>query len=173
MRRSIRIPRILRIIEIDNLKITVIFNNGEYRLLDFTKILKKLKITENSIAGILHDPVEFKKVKLENNTLSWSNVELYITGKDKSKIRVPFEIGADILYKLSEPDFKHDKFRLGDLIKTARVKSGLTQQELALMSGTSRFYISKLENYKSDIELYTLQRIVEAGLHKELRIQIR
>lgn len=173
MRRSIRIPKILRIIEIDNFKITVIFNNGEYRLLDFVKIFKKLNINTNSKVGILHDSNEFKKVKLKNNTLSWSNVELYITGKDKSKIQVPYEIGADMLYKLSDQDYIHDKFRLGELIKTARVKSGLTQQELAVMSGTSRFYISKLENNKSDIELHTLQRIVEAGLHKKLQIQIR
>jgi len=48
----------------------------------------------------------------------------------------------------------------------------MTQQELAEKSGTTKNYISRLENNKSDIELMTLQKIVEAGLGRYLRVQI-
>lgn len=48
----------------------------------------------------------------------------------------------------------------------------ITQEELAARSGTSKHYISRLENNKSDIELLTLKKIVEAGLGRQLQVQI-
>ncbi len=62
--------------------------------------------------------------------------------------------------------------KIGETIKSARKKAGMTQSELAMRSGTSKHYISKLENSKSDIELLTLKKIIEAGLGKKLKIQI-
>lgn len=50
---------------------------------------------------------------------------------------------------------------------------GLTQQELTLMSGTSRTYISRIENDKSDIEIGTLRKIIETGLGKNLDIILK
>ena len=47
-----------------------------------------------------------------------------------------------------------------------------TQEEVAELSGTSRTYITKLENDKQDIEIMTLKKIVEAGLNKQLNISI-
>jgi transcriptional regulator with XRE-family HTH domain len=61
---------------------------------------------------------------------------------------------------------------IGLLIKQARQDAGLTQAELALKSGTSKHYISRLENNKTDIELLTLKKIIEAGLGKKLQIGI-
>ncbi|MBK6902797.1 MAG: helix-turn-helix transcriptional regulator [Saprospirales bacterium] len=55
---------------------------------------------------------------------------------------------------------------IGLMIKQARKEAGLTQEELARKSGTSKHYISRIENNKSDIELLTLIKIVEAGLGK-------
>jgi len=46
------------------------------------------------------------------------------------------------------------------------------QQELALVSGTSRTYISRIENDRSDIELDTLRKIIETGLGRKLEIRI-
>ena len=40
------------------------------------------------------------------------------------------------------------------------------------MSGTTRNYISRIENDKSDIELGTLRKIIETGLGKKLEIQV-
>jgi predicted transcriptional regulator len=58
------------------------------------------------------------------------------------------------------------------MIKTARLSAGLTQDELAQRSGTTRFYISRIENGKTDFEISTLRKIVEAGLGKKLKLLI-
>ena len=62
--------------------------------------------------------------------------------------------------------------QLGKMIRSARKEAGLTQEELANRSGTSKHYISRLENDKSDIELLTLKKIIEAGLGRKLKLQI-
>ena len=58
---------------------------------------------------------------------------------------------------------------IGLMIKQARKEAGLTQEELASRSGTSKHYISRIENNKSDIEMLTLKKIVEAGLGRKLK----
>lgn len=173
MRKAIKIPRILKINWVKDLAVSVIFNNGESRIIDFRKVLKSIEVEIDSPAAILFDPKEFAKVTLDNHTLSWSNVDQYILGRDKSKIKVPFEIGADVLLKHSQPEKSELMIKIGQLVREARRQSGLSQQELALMSGTSRSYISRIENDRSDIELTTLRKVVETGLGKRLEISIK
>jgi DNA-binding XRE family transcriptional regulator len=133
----------------------------------------KIGVDENSPASILFDEKEFKKVIIENNTLSWSNVEQYITMRNNEKQRVPFEIGVDVLLKYSRPENSDPSLNIGKLIRDSRMKSGMTQQELALRSGTTRNYISRIENDRSDIEIATLRKIVETGLGKQLDVRIK
>jgi len=173
MRQNIKIPRILKINWIKGFLICVIFNNGESRIIDFKQILERLGIPKDSPVNILMNPVELAKVELINHTLSWSNVKQFITMKNNRKEQVPFEIGADVLLKYSYPEGSGFKSKIGRLIREARIKSGLTQQELALMSGTSRTYISRIENDRSDIELTTLIKIIETGLGKHLEIKVK
>ena len=173
MRRNIKIPRILKINWIKNLSISVVFNNGESRIIDFKKVFRKLEISDESPVRILRDPNEFAKVELANNTLSWTNVEQFISGKDNKKIKVPFEIGPDVLLKYSSSEEIGITSKIGRLVRDARIKSGLTQKELALKSGTSRNYISRIENDRSDIELDTLRKIIETGLGKHLEINVK
>lgn len=70
MRKTIKIPRILKINWINDLSISVVFNNGESRIIDFRKVLKSVGVKADSPAAILFDPEEFAKVALDNNTLS-------------------------------------------------------------------------------------------------------
>ena len=173
MRKTIKIPRILKINWVKDLTVSVVFNNGESRVIDFKKVLNKINLVENSPARILYDPNEFSKVELENNTLSWNNVEQYITMRNKEKMKVPYQIGADVLLKYSHVETSELTGKVGRLIKESRMKLGLTQQELAMMSGTSRTYISRIENDRSDVELGTLRKIIETGLGKNLEINIK
>ena len=167
------IPKILKINEISGYKVSCLFNNGESRIIDFRKVLDKLCLNENSPASILYKSDEFAKVELKNNTLSWNNVEQYISLRNKEKSRVPFEIGADVLLKFSRPEKSVLALEIGRLIRETRLETGLTQQELAVMSGTTRNYISRIENDRSDIELATLYKIIETGLGKQLEIKIK
>ena len=173
MRQSIKIPRILKINWTNKLSISVVFNNGESRIIDFRKVLKKNNVDEKSPAYILFDYKEFTKVELIGNTLSWGNVEQYVTMRNGEKMKVPYEIGADVLLKYSQPEKSELSLKIGELIREARLSSGLTQQDLALKSGTSRSYISKIENDRSDLEIATLRKIIETGLGRKLDISIK
>ena len=169
-----RLPKILKInrIEKSMLRISVLFSDGTDRILDFRKILEdEWKVTKADPEYILLTAHEFAKVQIMNHTLSWNNVPLYITGANEKKIRVPFEVGADTLYQLSEPDKKLN-LSIGSLFRAAREANNLSQETVAALSGTSRTYITKLENGKQDIEIMTLKKIVEAGLNKHLSIRI-
>ncbi len=172
MRKKIAIPRIIKIEKVEGLTISCMFNNGESRILDFRKIFENWKITENDIEYKLLNEPEFKKVGLRNFTLSWDNIETMLIDEDGNEQAHPYEISPDVLYDLSEPFDSESFFRFGSMIKKARLHAGMTQEELALRSGTSRFYISRLENNRTDVELSTFRKIVEAGLGKNLRLMI-
>ena len=173
MRRNIKIPRILKINWIKDLSISVVFNNGESRIVDFRKLLSDIGIDKDSPASILYNEDEFSKAELLNNTVSWNNVEQFIPMKNKENLRVPFEIGANVLLKYSHPEKSDTMIKIGKLVRDARFKSGMSQLELALISGTSRTYISRIENDRSDIELATLKKIIEIGLGKRLEINVK
>jgi DNA-binding XRE family transcriptional regulator len=170
--RKIKIPRILKINWIQDLSISVVFNNGESRVLDFRKFLQEIGVTDNSPEAILFKAEEFAKVKLVDNTLSWDNVEQYISKKNGDKQSVPYEIGPDVLLTYSLPEKPVMLSSVGKMIRESRIRIGLSQEQLAMISGTSRTYISRIENDRSDIELDTLRKIVETGLGKKLEIKI-
>lgn len=67
----------------------------------------------------------------------------------------------------------YDVFRLGALIQEARLEKGMTQQELAMKCGTSKSYISRLENNVKEVRISTLQRIVELGLGGQIQLTIK
>jgi DNA-binding XRE family transcriptional regulator len=169
-----RLPKILKInrIEKNKLKISVLFSDGEDKILDFNELLKKhWKVTKADPEYKLLNPAEFAKVKLVNHTLSWNNVDVFITESTGRKLKVPFEIGADTLYTLSKIDEKLT-FSIGALFRAARLAANLSQEKVAERSGTSRTYITKLESNAHDVEIKTLKKIVEAGLNKHLTICI-
>jgi len=172
MRQRIKIPRIIKIENITGHKIQCMFNNGESRLLDFEKIFKQWNVTENDFEYPLLNEKELKKVELRNYTLSWPNIEIKVKGENGDNLILPYEIGADVLYELSEEMNEPSNYRYGKLIRSARLKAGLTQEQLAIRSGTTRFYISRIENDKTDLEMSTFRKIVEAGLGKKLKLMI-
>jgi len=172
MRAKPIIPRILKIDKIDGFKIVCTFNNGQRRLLDFNKIFEDWVITERDAEHKLLNVKEFSKVKLRNNTLSWPNVSVMLMSEDGNEKPHPYELSPDELFEFSEPMEQTTSEKFGGLIRTARLKSGLTQEQLAQKSGTTRFYISRLENDRTDIQLSTFRKIVEAGLGRRFTLKI-
>jgi len=65
-----------------------------------------------------------------------------------------------------------ESFKLGVLIQEARKQRHLTQEELALKVGTTKNYISRVENDASDIRLSTLMRIITDGLGGHLTLTL-
>jgi len=76
--------------------------------------------------------------------------------------------------KREEWEQQFESFRLGVLLEEARLKLGMTQEELAEKCGTNKANISKIENNSSDIQLSTLMKIIQQGLggHLTLTLQL-
>lgn len=68
-----------------------------------------------------------------------------------------------------------EAFKLGVMIQELRKEQGMTQEQLADKCGTTKTYISRIENDASDIRLSTLMRIIREGLggHLRLRVEMR
>ena len=75
--------------------------------------------------------------------------------------------------KRDELETGYENFKIGALIHEARLEKGLTQEELAVKVGTTKSYISKIENNVKEVRLSTLQKIIQLGLGGELEISIK
>ena len=91
---------------------------------------------------------------------------------------ISFEDHLDQQYgKRGTPDRERfeegfEAFKLGVMIQELRKANGLTQQQLAEKCGTTKTYISRIENNVSDIRLSTLMRIVREGFGRQLKLSI-
>jgi len=65
-----------------------------------------------------------------------------------------------------------ESFKLGVMLQELRKEKGLTQEQLAEKCGTTKTYISRIENDASDIRLSTLMRIIREGLGGHLKISV-
>ncbi|MEM9339692.1 MAG: helix-turn-helix transcriptional regulator [Bacteroidota bacterium] len=75
--------------------------------------------------------------------------------------------------KRDELEEGYENFKIGALIHEARLEKGLTQEELAQRVGTTKSYISKIENNIKEVRLSTLKKIVELGLGGQLDLSIK
>jgi len=65
----------------------------------------------------------------------------------------------------------YEEFKIGEMLKQARVEVGLTQEDLAQKLHTKKSAISRIENHAQDIKLSTLQNFAHI-LGKELRVEL-
>ncbi len=79
------------------------------------------------------------------------------------------KLGTESREKFEE---EFETFRIGVLIQEARKRQHMTQQELAEKVGTTKNYISRIENNASDIRLSTLMRIIREGLGGNLKLSL-
>lgn len=74
--------------------------------------------------------------------------------------------------KRQELEEGYKNFKIGVLLKEARIK-GMTQQELADRVGTTKSYISKIENNVKEARLSTLEKVVELGFGGQIELSIK
>ena len=174
MSKTTKIPRIIKLNMIQGWKVYVAFSNGEYRVIDFEQFFDKHHFATDPLRRRLLDQAVFQSVSLYEGTLRWEAVLDTITLSNGMVFEVPFDLDPLVLYENSEPDLEHNQgVKIGTILRQARKDAGLTQQQLAIRSGTTKHYISRIENNHADIELGTLQKIVEIGLGKQLEVQVR
>ena len=65
-----------------------------------------------------------------------------------------------------------ESFKLGVMLQDLRKQKKMTQEQLAEKCGTTKTYISRIENDASDIRLSTLLRIIREGLGGQINISI-
>ncbi|MFW5851939.1 MAG: helix-turn-helix domain-containing protein [Bacteroidota bacterium] len=94
-----------------------------------------------------------------NNIKSWKEIKDEVYGTKGTSRR-------DNL----EREFK--SFKVGLMLREARKKKKLTQDELGQIINKKRSYISRVENDASNITLKTLYDFVEKGLGGNVKIQI-
>jgi DNA-binding XRE family transcriptional regulator len=97
--------------------------------------------------------------KLSNNLTSWDDHLDKKYGKTGTPTREKYEQ-------------EFEAFKIGVLIQEARKKQHLTQEQLAEKVGTTKNYISRIENNASDIRLSTLMRIIREGLGGQLKLSV-
>ncbi len=97
--------------------------------------------------------------KGNNNLTSFADHLDEQYGKRGSKDREEFEEGFEA-------------FKIGVMLQELRKEQGMTQEQLAKKCGTTKTYISRIENNASDIRLSTLMRIVRQGFGKHLKLSI-
>ena len=75
-------------------------------------------------------------------------------------------------YNLVSLNFSCKNMKIGILIRDARKRKKLTQEQLAQKVGEKRSYISRIESDETNsINIKTLTEIVEKGLDGELKIK--
>lgn len=93
------------------------------------------------------------------NTRSWKEIKDEVYGKRGTERRDELE-----------RDF--ESFKVGLLLKRAREKQNMTQEQLAEIIDKKRPFISRIENDGSNMTLKTLFDIVEKGLGGTVNISI-
>jgi DNA-binding XRE family transcriptional regulator len=94
------------------------------------------------------------------NTQTLSEIKEKHFGKRGTKKREELEAGYEL-------------FKAGVLIQQTRQQLGMTQEELAIKVGTTKSYISKIENDLKEARISTLQKIVELGFGARLEINVK
>jgi ribosome-binding protein aMBF1 (putative translation factor) len=90
-----------------------------------------------------------------------SDLKKYVNKRKKSDAK--FEAGFDEGYQ---------SFKIGVLLKQARIASGMTQEEIAKKLHTKKSAISRIENHAEDIRLSTLEKFASV-LGRKLEVLIR
>jgi len=89
-----------------------------------------------------------------------SDLEKYI--KKRKETDTDFAKGFDSGY---------EEFKIGAVLKQARLEAGITQEDLAIQLHTKKSAISRIENHAQDIKLSTLQNFARI-MGKELKIEL-
>ena len=134
------------------MKVTLSFSSMDFRRKQI-RLLEE-KFCERSVSKKI---TTMKKKKPALKSFSDHLDELY--GTLGTKARDEYEQGFEV-------------FKLGAMLQELRKGKGLTQQQLADRCGTTKNYISRIENDASDIRLSTLMRIVADGLGATLRLSV-
>jgi HTH-type transcriptional regulator / antitoxin HipB len=82
------------------------------------------------------------------------------------------EYGKQGTLRREKYEQEYEAFKLGVMFQELRKQKHLTQEQLAEKCGTTKNYISRIENDASDIRLSTLMRIISEGFGGNLKLTV-
>jgi len=153
---------IINIIEINGYNVTVFYNTGEYRIIDFKKIKENpqndfdKKITPNIL----------KSIFLSNGSISFKKIKYSFTLAGKRKY-THYAIGGDTLYNESKK--ANIYIPIGTKIKNLRLQHKLTQKQLSEKVKITPSHLSIIETNKNMPNIKTLKKIAKI-FKKRLKI---
>ena len=93
------------------------------------------------------------------NISTWTEIKDEVYGKEGTPRR-------------DQLDREFKSLKVGLMLREARERKKLTQDQLGTLIDKKRSYISRIENDASNVTLKTLYDIVENGLGGKIKIQI-
>ncbi len=165
--------RILKITAVKYPNISFLSNSGDFRKINIRQTLKSLGFQKGDFGyEIIENKELFAEVELIDNALAWKSLNQTRRLPNKEEFNFFFHLDPIVTIENSTKDEENIKrINYGRAIKELRKHIlCISQDELATKIGTDKQYISKVENYKTDLELKTLRKIYEVGLNKEMVI---
>lgn len=159
---------ILKIQDVEPFRITCLWNTGEIRVNNFTSYLQG----KNSRLHGLANAGAFQDVKAVDGALQWPQILVSSLYKGEF-VDQPLTLDPETLYNESTAIGVSLIPALSFELRQARLRAGLSQSELAMRSGTTKEYISRLESGRKDFQISTLDRILQQGLGKHLEINFK
>ena len=142
------------------------------RLIDFEIFFNEWQKEKNEKLLRLKNFEDFNQVQIsDEHTLVWHNLPVSYIFKNQITTS-GMDLDPDVIYKNSSLVRKIERIAIGSILKKVREEANLTQSQVAQNSGTTRNYISRIENEQSEIQLDTLQKIIELGMGKKLKLEI-
>lgn len=124
-------PNVKDVIPLEDYRLELHYQNGEVRLFDVSPYIK------GEWYGQLKDPAYFRSVHPCDDTVEWAG------GQD---------IAPHELYELSEPVGDISAGDIVDRLIARRIELGLSQAQLAELTGIGQSNIARLESKKSCAE---------------------
>lgn len=165
--------KIIKINKIEFPLISFVSRNGEYRSINIVNYFKNINLKKDDFGYEIIENIElFNSVSLIDNALAWVKINKIINLPSGNKIEAFFHLDPILTIDYSEIISNTSSHEIGDKVRNVRKQLNITQDELAKRIGTSKHYISKVENSKTDIEFKTLKKIFEVGLNKRIHIDV-
>lgn len=164
--------RIIKIVGKSFPVIKFISNNGEYRSINLKELFQKIDLREGEFGyDVISDKNLFNSVELIDNALAWKKIIKTFSFPGKKLINTFFHLDPITTIENSKLDDNNQLLKYGQTIKNFRkYYLHISQEELGKKIGSDKYYISKIENQRTDLELKTLRKIYEVGFNTNMFI---
>ncbi|MEM6396664.1 MAG: DUF2442 domain-containing protein [Bacteroidota bacterium] len=93
---------IVSIVNLQGYKVTCLFDNGEERVIDFERLLRKWNAKKDKRLSQLLVSENFEQIKVQEDTLAWPNIRIRTKLSNGKSFDLPLDLDPVVLYNESE-----------------------------------------------------------------------